>query len=96
MSHPVYHTEKWRKVRAKVMARDPVCRLCRRKKSEDADHIVPLRSGGRPWDMANLQGLCKSCHRGKDSALQTGRKAFEPVCVHGYGSVTCPICKGEV
>jgi 5-methylcytosine-specific restriction enzyme A len=33
--------------------------------STDADHIVPIRAGGDPWDHTNLQGLCHSDHARK-------------------------------
>jgi 5-methylcytosine-specific restriction enzyme A len=33
--------------------------------STDADHIVPIRAGGDPWDHNNLQGLCHEDHARK-------------------------------
>lgn len=44
-----------------VLARDPICMICRRRPSEHADHIVPLAAGGSN-DLANYQGLCSQCH----------------------------------
>ena len=27
----------------------------------ESDHVVPLRRGGDPWDMAKLRRLCETC-----------------------------------
>ncbi|MCK4624021.1 MAG: HNH endonuclease [Phycisphaerae bacterium] len=55
-----------------VLARDPICRICKRKPTTEADHIVPIREGGARYDLANLQGLCKPCHSRK-TATEDGR-----------------------
>lgn len=53
-------TRQWRKVRAAVLARQPLCAVCGRP-AEHADHIEPVSRGGtdRP---ANLQALCAGCN----------------------------------
>ena len=28
----------------------------------EVDHVIPLDKGGDPWDLANLQALCRDCH----------------------------------
>lgn len=45
-----------------VLGRDVLCRHCGERASVEMDHIVPLAKGGRD-DLANLQGLCRDCHR---------------------------------
>jgi len=40
--------------------------------SEVTDHIVPEWAGGKFWDHANHQALCRACNRRK--ALQDARK----------------------
>lgn len=57
-----------RRWRTMVLARSPVCKLCRDKAATVADHIVPLnpsdpRSGD--WSLENGQGLCHACHNRK-------------------------------
>jgi 5-methylcytosine-specific restriction protein A len=54
-----------------ILARDPICRICKVEASTVADHIVPLRRGG-DWGLENGQGLCASCH-GKKTAKEDGR-----------------------
>lgn len=56
---------RWAKVRAAVLRRDPFCRACTRAPSVEVDHVVPRSRGGAVYDPANLQGLCRRCHRVK-------------------------------
>ncbi len=39
-----------------------------------ADHIVELRDGGSPTDVANGQALCGSCHTRKTAAARAARQ----------------------
>ena len=66
------YDRKWRKTRARIIARDPICRApgCIHP-STDVDHIVPKALGGSDDD-DNLQGLCKTCHSRK-TAREDGR-----------------------
>ena len=67
MSDPrPYLTPAWKALRARVLARDQICRACRMVRATHADHIKPHR--GDPalfWDITNIQGLCRSCHSSK-------------------------------
>lgn len=80
----------WRKVRALVLADEPLCRMCKEQDRVTAatvvDHIVRVRV--RPdlrLDMENLQPLCKPCH---DSAAQSrDRRGY----LKGVGSDGYPI-----
>jgi 5-methylcytosine-specific restriction endonuclease McrA len=47
--------------RARVLARYPICALCRRAPSTIADHIQNLAAGGADTE-ANMQGVCVPCH----------------------------------
>jgi 5-methylcytosine-specific restriction protein A len=67
--------------REQVLARDPVCvdpyavhaKAGRDEPATVADHIVPVRRGGR-WTLDNGQGLCASCH-GMKNVREDGRWA---------------------
>lgn len=61
----------WRKIRARILYRDPICRACGVAGSAEVDHIVPKKRGGTNDD-SNLQGLCKPCHSRK-TAREDGR-----------------------
>lgn len=69
--------ETWRRVRAQILRRDPMCKRCDRALSVIVDHIVPaqeavaqVRVSGRHrlnkyagyYFKSNLQGLCRPCH----------------------------------
>lgn len=56
----LYRTAKWRNTRKAVLSASPLCKCGAI--ATDADHIVPLAKGGAPYDLENLQALCRSCH----------------------------------
>jgi 5-methylcytosine-specific restriction endonuclease McrA len=53
----------WPARRARILTRDPVCRLCGVRPSSQADHIIP----GDDHGDTNLQGVCGECHRIKSA-----------------------------
>lgn len=52
----------WAKLRAEVLERDPICRICNVRPSGFADHIK-----AKTDDHAMLQGVCGPCHDQKSS-----------------------------
>lgn len=71
----LYDSQRWKRLRKLVLTRDPLCVECRKKNRVTAachvDHIVSISDGGNPFDLANLQALCASCHSRK-TARQDG------------------------
>src|SRR5512133_189563 len=65
----LYHTMRWKRIRAVGLKIEPLCRECKSKGKTKAatvrDHIVPVSKGGDFWDMNNHQSLCNSCHASK-------------------------------
>ena len=57
--------QKWRLL---ILARDPICKICNREPSTEADHIDGDNTN---LSVSNGQGLCKSCH-GSKTREQTG------------------------
>ncbi len=59
----------WDRLRAAVLAAEPLCRNCsaagERQAAVTVDHIVPKAEGGTD-DRANLQPLCGPCRVAKD------------------------------
>ena len=67
--HLALNRARWQRVRWQVLARDKFrCRLCGRPGRLEVDHRVPLDKGGAPWDMENLQSLCRTDHIRKTTA----------------------------
>ena len=62
----------WQKVRAAILAAEPLCRHClaegKLTQATDVDHIVSLRKGGTN-DAAGLEPLCHSHHSKKSCAV---------------------------
>ena len=60
---------RWARVRRAVFeCANWRCANCGRTGCLEADHIQPLHKDGDPWDPANLQALCRSCHIEKTKA----------------------------
>jgi 5-methylcytosine-specific restriction protein A len=58
----------WRKLRARILARDPICTECGRAPSNTVDHVRARTAGGTD-DEANLRGVCARCHNSKTAAV---------------------------
>lgn len=71
------YDRRWRKVRKKKLALDPLCEHCklrgRTTPATDVDHVVPLNRGGAGYAMSNLQSLCRSCHNRKTRSQHENR-----------------------
>lgn len=68
------------RIRKLVLLEEPLCRQClaegRTTQAREVDHIIPLEAGGTD-DRANLQALCRQCHKQKtafDAAMRAVRK----------------------
>ena len=64
----LYKTARWKKIRAIVLARSPLCILCRRDAAREVDHKVRVENGGAMWDLENLQATCTPCHSRKTAS----------------------------
>ena len=78
------YDSKWRKIRAVVVAEEPLCRHClligRTKATQEVDHIIPHKGDHELFVRRdNLQGLCKQCNSRKtateDSAFARTRSS---------------------
>ena len=80
--HAALDRRRWEKIRLQVLDRDSWrCRQCGKAGALEVDHIVPLRRGGAPYDMGNLQSLCAfPCHaektRGENERPDPARDAW--------------------
>lgn len=71
-SQRFYNSALWRKTSRAQLRREPLCRMClaegRYTPAVLVDHIKPIRQGGDPLDLDNLQSLCNACHERKSQA----------------------------
>ena len=59
----------WAAKRRRILARDPVCRICRKRPATEVDHRVSRAQGGGDSE-SNLRGVCRRCH-----AIRTQRQS---------------------
>ena len=75
------------KLRAYLLATEPLCRMCKAKgrttAATIADHIRPLAQGGAAHDLANLQPVCADCHLDKTNA-DNGRRVKKRIAADGW------------
>ena len=69
LSRTFYRTPKWVETRKRKLQLSPFCEECRKGGTivpgKIVDHIIPIKQGGEPFDLNNLQTLCWSCHSRK-------------------------------
>lgn len=66
----VYRRTAWQAARKATLHRDGYrCRKCGKAGVLEVDHITPLRiDSSKPYDLSNLQSLCRPCHFAKTAA----------------------------
>lgn len=83
----VYDSARWRRTRAAVLKRSPLCLHCRMSgraiPATQIDHIISLADGGAIWDRSNLQALCLPCHARK-TARRVRERKFAILDERGY------------
>ncbi|MDR2342834.1 MAG: HNH endonuclease [Campylobacteraceae bacterium] len=67
-----YKSAQWKKIRERVLAKEPFCRICGRA-AQVVDHIVEIKDGGSKLAYDNLQPLCHSCHNRKTNQQKEKR-----------------------
>ena len=68
LNHLRLNARRWALVRRQVLERDGWrCRACGRPGRLEVDHVRPLELQGEPWELGNLQTLCRGCHISKSA-----------------------------
>lgn len=65
-----YGSARWKKIRRRVLARDPMCRICGRRPSSEADHL----NGWEDNRLEAIQGVCTPCHASKSGRQHRARQ----------------------
>lgn len=74
-----YSTSAWVRIRARQLAREPLCQACADiEPATEVDHVIPITKGGAKRDASNLQSLCHACHSAKTRAEQAGIQWIAP------------------
>ena len=62
----IYSSRRWQVTRLAAIKRAHYrCEKCERRGKLEVDHKVPIHRGGPPFDIDNLQVLCRQCHIAK-------------------------------
>ena len=74
----VYGSRRWKDTRKRAIARaGRMCEGCSRTVGLDVHHRIALKHGGEAFDPANLEVLCRVCHRARETprgrSFHTGR-----------------------
>jgi 5-methylcytosine-specific restriction endonuclease McrA len=89
----------WDAARTYVIHRDRfICQGCRRRhrvRDLEVDHIWEIALGGPSLDYANLQTMCRSCHRAKTSRFLRARPRAPPAGRPGEGERGLPAAVAE-
>jgi len=71
----LYNSSKWKALRERFKARNPLCNACQQEGRTTAgiivDHIAEYKPGDNFYDWNNLQNLCSSCHNVKHKGGKT-------------------------
>lgn len=73
-----YCSERWRRLRAAVLALHPWCSVClaagKSVPATDVDHVVPHHGPDHHlfWDFSNLDAKCHACHSRKTATQDSG------------------------
>lgn len=65
----------WKRIRARILERDPICVLCGIRPSTHCDHIIAKTDD---HDEAALQGVCAECHGQKSAREGNVARAANP------------------
>ena len=95
-----FGSRRYRRLRAIILATEPLCRTCKAAgryiSATEVDHIAPRHKGGEVADVANLQPLCAECHAAKtdkEGSRLTQKRRFA-ACEHGTpAGLTCRLCR---
>lgn len=64
---------RWKNLSRRLRRQQPFCSNCGTTTDLTVDHITPLADGGDPYDLDNLDVLCRSCNSAKGRGDTPGR-----------------------
>ncbi len=73
VSHPAYgNPTRWKRLSKRLRRIQPWCSTCGSTEQLTIDHLTPVARGGAPYDLDNLDVLCRPCNSRK------GNRAADP------------------
>lgn len=72
--HHLYSSKRWKELRLRQLAKEPLCRMCqalgRITAATVCDHVVPHRGDVTLFWHGEVQSTCKPCHDGAKQQLE--------------------------
>ncbi len=97
----LYNDVQWRKLRARQLRDEPLCRMCKaRGKITPAticDHIEPHKGDIKKFWAGPFQSLCKTCHDSDKQRIEKGGKPKPFIGLDGWPvhAESATVLKGE-
>ena len=90
--HAALNRHRWADARRAAFERDDWrCVDCGRAGRLEAHHVTPLQKGGAPYDLENLETLCRPCHIERHRRkLSPGEAAWRALVDDLLGDRTLP------
>lgn len=83
----LYRRKAWALTKAQVLARDPICTVCRSTPSTTADHLRHTKCNSYFFNLDNLRGICTACNARTATWTRLGRQGAPPPNPRGGGSI---------
>jgi 5-methylcytosine-specific restriction protein A len=81
VTHPLYHTTRWRALRKQQLRREPLCAYCLKRgevvPAQVADHVIPHRGDEELFWYGKLQSLCIQHHNGSKQTEERAGRSIE-------------------
>ena len=85
--HTRLDRQTWERARRAALVRDDYrCAACSKRGLLEVDHRVPLKRGGDPYSLDNLQSLCRSCHFAKTASENRSPRSTRQAAWDAYVS----------
>ena len=88
MSHPLYKTYRWQKLRARQLAKEPLCKFCLDKGiatiATVCDHRTPHKGDEIKFWSGPFDSLCKPCHDSDKKRIEAGSTPKQEIGLDGW------------
>jgi 5-methylcytosine-specific restriction enzyme A len=86
MSDPRYKTYRWQQLRARHLAANPLCEMCKPicTIATVCDHITPHRGDDELFWKGPFQSLCATCHNSDKQRIEKGGKPKPTIGEDGW------------
>lgn len=80
-----YKTQRWRRLRAIQLAREPLCAMCPRPTPATVcDHVEPHRGNAVKFWCGPFQSLCAPCHNSDKQRIEKGGTPRSRIGLDGW------------